>query len=65
MSWARREAEMAMYPAVADLLAKTGLKPSQVDVLGENGAAAPRGMRRAVGREADGQRAAAAGRHSA
>lgn len=35
MRWARDEAELVMFNAVADLLKKTGLKPRQVDVLGE------------------------------
>lgn len=35
MVWARQEAELVMFNAVADLLAKTGLKPRQIDVLGE------------------------------
>ena len=35
MNWARTEAELVMFRAVADLLAKTGLHPRQVDVLGE------------------------------
>ncbi len=34
MVWARQEAELVMFNAVADLLAKTGLKPRQIDVLG-------------------------------
>lgn len=34
MKWARHEAELVMFSAVADLLAKTGLHPRQVDVLG-------------------------------
>ncbi|KAI3432776.1 hypothetical protein D9Q98_004315 [Chlorella vulgaris] len=33
MAWARQEAELVMFNAVADLLAKTGLRPRQVDVL--------------------------------
>ncbi|KAL4420938.1 hypothetical protein ABPG77_001421 [Micractinium sp. CCAP 211/92] len=33
MVWARQEAELVMFNAVADLLAKTGLKPRQIDVL--------------------------------
>ncbi|KAL4855401.1 3-ketoacyl-CoA synthase 1 [Chlorella vulgaris] len=33
MAWARQEAELVMFNAVADLLAKTGLQPRQVDVL--------------------------------
>jgi hypothetical protein len=32
-----QEAELVMFNAVADLLAKTGLKPKQIDVLGEGG----------------------------
>ena len=35
MGWTRVEAELVMYGAVKDLLAKTNLKPRQIDVLGE------------------------------
>ena len=35
MRWARVEAELVMFNAVRDLLAKTKLSPRQIDVLGE------------------------------
>ena len=35
MRWARVEAELVMFNAVKDLLAKTKLQPRQIDVLGE------------------------------
>ena len=35
MRWARVEAELVMFNAVKDLLAKTKLRPRQIDVLGE------------------------------
>lgn len=33
MHWAREEAELVMFNSVADLLAKTGLQPRQIDAL--------------------------------
>lgn len=38
-----QEAELVMFSAVRDLLAKTGLKPKQIDVLGEGGRVLGRG----------------------